>query len=72
MTRPMGPSLPVREAAAYLGMAESTLRTKWRRWPALVRGATRGGGMPLSFTVPSLEAHKQAHRVSRAQEAAHA
>ena len=40
--------------------------------PALVRGATRGGGMPLAFTVAALEAHKQAHRVSRAQEAAHA
>ena len=71
----MGPSLRLRDAAAYLGMAEATLRTKWRRYPLLAGGATRGGGMPLAFTVAALEAHKRAHRVARGpvtQEAAHA
>lgn len=64
MARPMGKSLTLREAAAYLGCAAQTLRNQWRKYPWLVDGATKGGGMPLTFTIASLEAHKRAHRIS--------
>ena len=63
MTR-MGPALPTREAAAYLGWAYETLKATWRQHAHIRRGAIRCGKR-LTFLVSALDAHNRAHLVSR-------
>lgn len=58
-----GPALNVRDAAAYIGWAHESLRTKWRRYPLLVAAAVKVGGH-LVFLQPRLDAFLAAHRVA--------